>query len=84
MALVLLQYIGMGSSYSTCIYVRVCFIQRTYVQPVVSAIYSTSVVDKDIDDCFLLSHDNKQSPNSNAAPLVLRRSSIQPVQSAFV
>jgi hypothetical protein len=62
MALVLSQYIGMGSSYSTCIYVKVCFIQRTYVQHDVVAMYSTSTIDKDIDDCFLLSHDNKHSP----------------------
>jgi hypothetical protein len=62
MALVLSQYIGMGSSYSTCISVRVCFIQRTSVKHVVAAIYSASSVDRDIDDCFLLSHDTKQSP----------------------
>jgi hypothetical protein len=62
MALVLSQYIGMGSSYSTCIYVRVRFIQRTHVEHVVAAIYSASVVDKDNDDCFFLSHDTKHSP----------------------
>jgi hypothetical protein len=62
MALILSQYIGMGSSYSTCIFVKVCFIQRTCVQHVATAIYSTSAVDKDIDDCFLLSHDTKHSP----------------------
>jgi hypothetical protein len=61
-ALVLSQYIGMGSSYSTCISIKVCFIQRTCVQHVVVAIYSASVVDKDTDDCFLLSHDTKHSP----------------------
>ncbi len=62
MALVLSQYIGMGSSYSTYISVKVCFIQRTYVQHVAAAIYSASVVDRDINDCFLLSHDTKHSP----------------------
>jgi hypothetical protein len=62
MALVLSQYIGMGSSYSTYISVKVCLIQRTYVQHVVAAVYSASVVDIDIDDCFLLSHDTKHSP----------------------
>jgi hypothetical protein len=62
MVLVLSQYIGMGSSYSTCISVRVCVIHRTCVQHVVVAIYSTSAVDKDIDDCSLLNHDTKHSP----------------------
>jgi hypothetical protein len=62
MALVLLQCIGMGSSHSTYIFVKVCFILRTCVQHVVAAIYSASAIDKDIDDCFLLSHDTKHSP----------------------
>jgi hypothetical protein len=62
MVLVLLQYIGMGSSYLACISVRVCFIERTCVQHVVAAIYSTLVVDKDTNDCFLLIHDTKHSP----------------------
>ena len=62
MALVLSQYIGMGSSYSTYISVKVCFIQRTCVQHVVSAIYSALAIDRDTDDCFLLSHDTKHSP----------------------
>jgi hypothetical protein len=53
----------MGSSYSTCISVRVCFIQITHVQNDVVAIYSTTAVDKDIDDCFFLIHDTKHSPN---------------------
>jgi hypothetical protein len=62
MALVLSQYIGMGSSYSTCISVKVCFIQRTCVQHVAAPIYSALAVDRDTDDCFLLSHDTKHSP----------------------
>jgi hypothetical protein len=62
MDLVLSQYIGMGSSYSTYIYVRVCFIQRTCVQHDVVAIYVSSAVDKGNHDCFLLRHDNKHSP----------------------
>jgi hypothetical protein len=62
MALVLSQYIGMGSSYSTSISVKVCFIHRTCVQHPVAAIYSSSVVDKDTDDWFLLSQDTKHSP----------------------
>ena len=56
MALVLLQYIGMGSPYSTCISLRVCFIQRTSVQHDAVAIYSASAIDKDTDDYFLLNH----------------------------
>jgi hypothetical protein len=82
MALVLSQYIGMGSSYSTCISVKVCFIQRTCVQHVVATIYFVSVVYIDTNYCFLLSHDTKHSPKYNVAPLVLRQSSIQPAQSA--
>jgi hypothetical protein len=74
----------MGSSYSTCISVKVCFIHRTCVQHVVVAIYSALVVDKDIDDCFLLSQDTKHSPKYNVAPMVLRQSSMQPAQSASV
>jgi hypothetical protein len=61
MVLALSQYIGMGSSYSTCISIRVCFIHRTYVQHVVAAIYYALVVDKDIDDCLFLIHDTKHS-----------------------
>jgi hypothetical protein len=62
MVLVLSQYIKIGSSYSTCILVKVCFIHITCVQHVVVAIYSTSYVDNDIDDCFFLSQDTKHSP----------------------
>jgi hypothetical protein len=61
-ALVLSQYNGMGSSYSTYISVKVCFIQRTCVQHVAAAIYFASAVDRDIDDFFLLGHDTKHSP----------------------
>jgi hypothetical protein len=62
MDLVLSQYIGMGSSYSTYISVRVCFIQRTCVQHDVDAIYVASDIYKGNDDCFLLRHDTKHSP----------------------
>jgi hypothetical protein len=54
MALVLSQNIRMGSSYSTCISFKVCFIHSTWVQHVVVAMYSASVVDKDTEDYFLL------------------------------
>ena len=40
----------MGSSYSTCIFVKVCFIHKTWVQHLVVAIYFALDVDKDIDD----------------------------------
>jgi hypothetical protein len=62
MALMLSQYIGMGSSYSTYISFRVCFIHRNCVQHVATAIYRASAIDKDIDDCFLLIHDTNNSP----------------------
>jgi hypothetical protein len=63
MGLVLSKYNGMGSSYSTCIFFRVCFINRTCVQHGVVAIYSSSSVDNDTNDCFFLSQDTKNSPN---------------------
>jgi hypothetical protein len=84
MVLVLSQYIGMSSSYSTCISVKVCFIQRNCVQHVATAIYSASSLDRDTDDFFFLSHDTKNSPRKNASPLVFHLSSIQYSQSASV
>jgi hypothetical protein len=72
----------MGSLYSTYISVRVCFIHIISVQYGVAAIYFDSTVDKDIDDCFLLSHDTKHSPKYNVSPLVLHRSLMQPAQYA--
>jgi hypothetical protein len=74
----------MGSSYSTYISVNLFFIHRTCVHHLVPAIYFASVVDKDIDDCFFLSQDIKHSPKYIVAPLVLRRSSMQPTQSTSV
>ena len=53
-ALLLSQGIGMGSSYFTCMSFIVCFIQRTWVQHIVVAIYFASGVDKDTEYCFLL------------------------------
>ena len=61
-ALVLSQNIGMGSSYFTCMSSNVCLIQMTCVQHVATAIYSTSIVDKDTEGCFLLDQDTRQSP----------------------
>jgi hypothetical protein len=62
MALVLSQYIGMGSSYLTCISVRVCFNHRTCVQHVVVVIYFALTIDNDIDEFLLLIQDTKHSP----------------------
>ena len=41
-----------------------------------------SVIDSDMEDCFLLNHDTKKFPKKNAAPLVLFRSSTHPAQYA--
>jgi hypothetical protein len=46
--------------------------------------YSTSTVDKEIEDCFLLNHDTKQLPKKNAPPLVFFLSSTMPSQYALV
>ena len=61
-ALVLSQNIGVGSSYFTCMSSNVCLIQMTCVQHAATAIYSASVVDRDIEDCFLLSQATRQFP----------------------
>ena len=60
--LVLSQNIGMGSSYFTWVSSNVCLIQMTCVQHAAAAIYSTSVVDKDTDDYFLLDQATRQFP----------------------
>jgi hypothetical protein len=44
--------------------------------------YSASVVDKEMELYFLLSHATKESPKKNAPPLVLFLSSTQFSQSA--
>ena len=46
----------------------------------VAAIYSTSVVDKEIEVCFLLFQASSDSPKNKAHPLVLFLSSTQPTQ----
>ena len=75
-ALVLSQNIGMGSSYFTWMSSNVCLIQITCVQHVVATIYYASTKDKDIEDCFLLNQDTKQSLKKKDSPLVLLMSSI--------
>jgi hypothetical protein len=52
------------------------------VQQVAAAMYSASVVDKEMEPCFLLSQDTNESPKKNAPPLVFFLSSTQFAQSA--
>jgi hypothetical protein len=44
--------------------------------------YSTYVVDKEIDPCLLLIHATNESPKKNAPPLLIFLSSKQFAQSA--
>jgi hypothetical protein len=46
--------------------------------------YSASVVDSDVDVCFLLSHATRHFPKKKSPPLVLFLSSILPAQSTSV
>jgi hypothetical protein len=78
MTLVLSQLIVMGSSYLICKSSKVCFIQRTSVQHDATTMYSDSVVDSDVDVCFLLSHATRHFPRNNSPPLVIFLSSILP------
>ena len=71
MALVLSQWMGMGSVYFTSKSTRVWIIHSTCVQQVAAAMYSALVVDKDIEPYFLLIHATNESPKKNAPPLVL-------------
>ena len=71
MALVLSHCRGIGSSYFTSKSASVWIIQIIYVQQVASTMYSSFVVDKDIEPCFLLIYATKESPKKNAPPLVL-------------
>ena len=70
MVLVLSQWRGMGSTYFTSKSSSVWIIQSICVQLVAAAMYSASIVDKDIEPCFLLNHATKESPKKNAPPLV--------------
>ena len=83
-AFVLSQCITMGSSYFTSKSSNICFIQMTCVQHDATTIYLTYVVDSEMKECFFLSHDTKQSPKYNVAPLVLFLSSILLFQSTSV
>jgi hypothetical protein len=64
-------------------YVRVCIIHNSLVEHVAVTMYSTSIVDKEIDPCFLLNHATRESPKKNAPPLVLFHSSRQFSQLAY-
>ena len=81
MALVLSQKIVIGCLVSMLTSFKASFIHRICVQQSATAIYSASAVERDIDDCFLLSQDTRQYPIKNAFPLVLFRSSTLPAQS---
>ena len=83
MELVLSQWRGMGSTYITSKFSIVYIIDSTCVQHVESTMYSTSIVYKDINPCFLLNHATKESPMKNAPPLVLFISSKEFSQSTF-
>jgi len=84
MALVLSQYMGIGWLKSTMTSSNDCFIHKTWVQHSVAAIYSTSAVDKETEDYFLLDQATKHSPKKNAFPLVIFLSSMLHAQSALV
>jgi hypothetical protein len=53
------------------------------VQQVATTMYYASVVDNEMDPCFLLSHATNESPRNNAPPLGLFLSSTEFAQSAF-
>jgi hypothetical protein len=56
------QWIIVGSSNTILMSCRVCFIHSTCVQHSVAAIYSASVIDREIEDCFLLIQATSDSP----------------------
>ena len=82
MALVLSQWIGIDAVYFTSKYASVWIIHNTYVQQVAVVMYSASMVDKEMEPCFLLSQATKELPKKNAPPLVLFLSSTKFAQSA--
>ena len=84
MALVLSPCMKMGSSYFTSKSSNISFIQMTCVQNDTWAIYLDSIVDSEMEDFFLVSHDTNQYPRQNVSPLVFFLSSVLPSQSALV
>ena len=83
MALVLSNIKDTGFVYYTLMYGNVLIIHRTWVQQDVVVMYSSSIVDKEIKDWFLLNQDIKYLPKNNP-PLVRFLSSMIPTQSASV
>ena len=84
MALVLSQLMVMGLSYLICKFSNVCFIQRTCVQQNATKMYFSSIVESDVDVCFLLNQATRHFPKKNAPPLVLFLSSMLQAQSVSV
>ena len=84
MALVLSQFISIGCSYFINKYSSVYFIQITWIQHDTTRIYSASIMERKMEDCFLLDQDTKQFPKKNVVPLVLFRSTTLLTQSASV
>ena len=82
MELVLSQWIGIGAVYFTSKFASVWIIHNTWVQQVTTTMYSTSVLDKEINPNFLLIHATNESPRKNAPQLVLFLSSTQFAQFA--
>ena len=82
MVLALSQWRGMGLTYFTSKSASVWIIQSICVNQVAATMYSTSIVDKDIEPCLLLIHATKETPKKNSPPLVLFLSSKQFSQSA--
>ena len=84
MALVLSQLIVIGLLYFICRSSKVCFIQMTCVQQDATTMHSASIVEIDVDACFLLDHATRLFPKKNAPPLVIFLSSMLPAQSTSV
>jgi hypothetical protein len=63
--LLLSQWIVVGSSNTILMSCKVCFIHSTCVQHSATKIYSASVLDREIEDCFLLIQATNDSPKNN-------------------
>ena len=74
-ALVLSQYMNIGSLISILIPSNNCLNQKMLEKLTVASTYSISTVDWDVQFCFLLVQDTSLLPRNNALPLVLFLSS---------